>query len=511
MTPCRNSRNILPETEALDSDSSDDEDAAELCEFWQNLRRLKVQAILATSADGHSRHSREPASASAAQRASDCRGGAWLEEDSDGRSTSSASRAMQPATLPSPTQQASKVAVEKRSTVELLRREARESRGALSLCPPRALRPGESPPMRLCRGGVGTGLGLWRCPAEVTLQVLCFIQSSDICELILTCKTTRAACSIHTSAGWFLVLPHLILSSNAKIASAQLKRVWLPHTLWLEGRDLDAAACQTLLKGLECTGAKAARALRTLDLRNTRNCSASSVVAVARSCRSLCSLNLSRTRLRDLGASHLLGSLIFDPLTGSRSPHLTLRVLMLDDNRLSAAVGKQLARVVQETPLEVLGLACNELGDEGVEAIAEAFTGEMEGGCHRPTSDDAPSVRLTRLDVSRNRIGANGMRSLIGALKFNRTLRSLEMGGNERIGPGLAASSVCAGCIASSLQVAKGLEELHLWKCGLADAAYNLISASLPPNIAVANLATNNFSSTVRTFILEARCGVIRL
>lgn len=332
------------------------------------------------------------------------------------------------------------------------------------------------------------------------------IHADDVCSLLLACKTTRAACSIHTSAGWYTVLPHLILSS--KMCVAQLKRVWLPRTLWLEGRDLDAAACQSLLTGLECTGARAARALLSLDLRNTKVCSPISLVSVARSCRSLRSLNVSRTRLRDLGASHLLGGLVLDPLTGSHSPHATLRVLALEDNRLTAAIGQELARVVMETPLEVLLLASNELGDEGVEAIAAALAGPS---CLKPADGSAESARLTRLDVSRNRLSSAGLANLVKSLNCNRTLRTLELGGNEKIGPGIAASTDCAASLVSGLMAAQGLEQIHLWKCGLGDYAYNLIAESLPANIAVVNLATNPFSSALKKSIVEDYRGIIRL
>lgn len=185
----------------------------------------------------------------------------------------------------------------------------------------------------------------------------------------------------------------------------------------------------------------------------------------------------------------------------------------MEDNRLSSSVGEDLAQLITETSIEVLNLGSNQLGDEGVEAIAGALSGKISGGRFRPTAELAAGVRLTRLDVSRNSVGSKGFQAMISALSVNHTVRNLEIGGNDDIGPGIAASTECAGCIASSLLAAQGLEELHLWKCGLADAAYDLIAESLPPNIAVANLATNNFSANVRDFILESqtRCGVIRL
>lgn len=507
MTPSRVQQNLFRDADdELDSESSDDE---ELCAFWHNLRRLQVQSILAAStsscveASSGSRGSAQPKPLES--EVLPCGRGAWME----GATLSPHARS-QPAfcEMPRTPPQPVRPHVDGRRTAELLRREAAARRGT-SMCSPsawvQALQPGEAPPMR----GVGAmvGLRLWHCPADLTLEVLCFVHADDVCSLLLTCKTARAACCIHTPEGWYTVLPHLILSS--KMCAAQLKRVWWPRTLWLEGRDLDAAACQSLLNGLECTGASAAKALLALDLRNTKLASPISLVSVARSCRSLCSLNLSRTRLRDLGASHLLGGLVFDPLTGGHSPHTRLRFLSLEDNRLTAAIGRELARVILETPLEVLLLGSNDLRDVGAGAIADAIAGRKNSSCVKINSSTAGSVRLTRLDISRNSISSSGFAAVVSSLASNRSLRILEAGGNEKIGPDLTASSDCATSVSSGLMAARGLAELHIWKCGLGDSAFNLIAESLPPNIAVVNLASNLFSSSLKRLIVED--GVIRL
>lgn len=209
-------------------------------------------------------------------------------------------------------------------------------------------------------------------------------------------------------------MPHLALSR--KLCGAQLKRIWLPRTMWLEGRGLDAAGCQLLLTSLECTGAMAARALVSLDLRNSKISNHTSLVTVVRSCRSLRSLNVSRTRLRDIGAYHLLNGLVYDPISGEPSPHPALRILALEDNKITAAVGPDLARVVEDTPLQELLLASNELGDEGAEALAAALASQT--GDWRCVAA-AAAGGLVRLDVSRNRIDALGFVALIEALRKN--------------------------------------------------------------------------------------------
>lgn len=543
LTTADRASNFVAE-ELLDSDTSEDEDSEALSYFWHNLQRLQVHGIRERPDDipevvrytdvGGAGISSALASYYTAQKLKGLRPklratSAWGDAPpapgksnglahGEGLSTSSSSRAAVQIAL---CQKGVIPHVPNCTTLELLLRDARQALQARtitssSVAPSfRQLRPGESPPMRThggrCDGG--PGLRLWRCPADVTLEVLCFIHADDVCALVLACKTTRGACSVHSSKAWYMVLPHLILSS--KRCSSQLKKIWLPRTMWLEGRDLDKTACKQLFTGLECTGANAARALVTLDLRNTKLCSAVALVSVTRACRSLRCLDLSRTRLRDVGADHLLGGLVWDPLTGDHSPHATLRVLSLEDNRLTAAVGRRLARVVTDTQLEELLLGCNQLEDEGVEAIAEALAGKacndscLTTGRTRAALED---VRLTRLDVSRNHIGSSGLRAFIGSLSSNRTLRILEVGGNERIGPGIAASVECAASVAAGLQGAQGLKQIHLWKCGLDDAiATHLISESFPSSLAVVNLATNSFSATMKKLISEDCRGIIRL
>jgi len=256
-----------------------------------------------------------------------------------------------------------------------------------------------------------------------------------------------------------------------------------------------------------------------LDLRNTKLFSPISLVSVARSCRNLRSLNVSRTRLRDLGACHLLNGLVLDPFSGCHSPHSALKVLALEDNRLTAAVGVQLARVVVDTPLEVLLLASNELGDEGVEAIAGALAGvPRDHFLRHGRLAQVHNVKLTRLDVSRNRIGCAGAAALISSLSNNRImctaapqLRILEAGGNESIGQGLTEPCSASLSLTSGLQAAQGLEQLHLWKCGLGDSAYSLIAESLPPNATMVNLATNPFSASLRKMIMDDIRGIVAL
>jgi Ran GTPase-activating protein (RanGAP) involved in mRNA processing and transport len=189
---------------------------------------------------------------------------------------------------------------------------------------------------------------------------------------------------------------------------------------------------------------------------------------------------------------------------------MMLRFLALEDNRLTAGTAEDLARIIAETHLEVLLLASNDLQDEGIEAIADAIA--LQGN-HSDSQmcGYAKKTRLKRLDVSRNRVGASGLIALLNSLRCNRTLKILEAGGNEKIGPGVVDSGDCAASLASGLVAAKGLEQIHLWKCGLGDGACSLIAESLPAQISVVNLATNPLSCSLRKFITELPRGVIRI
>ncbi|CAE8611159.1 unnamed protein product, partial [Polarella glacialis] len=99
------------------------------------------------------------------------------------------------------------------------------------------------------------------------------------------------------------------------------------------------------------------------------------------------------------------------------------------------------------------------------------------------------------------------MARLLAALGGKHTLRSLDLGGNEQIGTGLTSSQECAQEVASSLgQV--GLQDLHLWRCGLGDAACALVVDAKPPRLKLLNLAANPLSAALKSKLLRSPlCG----
>jgi len=332
------------------------------------------------------------------------------------------------------------------------------------------------------------GVKLWRWPPDMTFEVLCFLLSVCVRELATTCTALRAACGVQTEEGWKLITPHL--SFNASSWGLMLRRVWLPRALWLEARDLGAIACRTLLAGLKDRGPAGARALLTLDLRNARLSGAGDVTEVASACRGLQSLDLSRTRLRDDGLALLARGLL--PRSGTSSAvHNSLKILTLEENMLTRGAGSVLADLAMGgTPLEALLLARNELGDTGAQALASA----LQGGS-----------RLARLDLSENGLAADGLAALLGTSPVggSSALRSLDVGGNEKIGAVLAACPELAEEVARGLSGAMKLRDLHLWRCGLADAAYLLVERARPPHLELLNVATNPFSTSLRERLLR--------
>jgi len=301
-------------------------------------------------------------------------------------------------------------------------------------------------------------------------------------------------CSTSISGVWRLVMPHLQLSSRT--CAARLDRAWLSRAVWLEASNLKAKASDLLFLNLGRPAPRAVRALVALDLRNTKLVGSHVVdglISVVRNCAGLRYLNLSRTRLRDAGTREVLAALVFDPCTGDYRPHHGLRVLCLEECGLSGSVVPELLEAAGAVPLEDLLLAKNELGDTGAKALASMLRTPI--GIRRT---------LTRLDLSYNRLTAWGLVALLDALGGNRSLQSLDAGGNEGIGEGLAeASSESAQEVAVGLASSKGLRELHLWRCGLSDTACHILFEAAPRHLELLNLAANPLSSALRECLVR--------
>lgn len=290
---------------------------------------------------------------------------------------------------------------------------------------------------------------------------------------------------------WRLITPHLQLCSRD--CETQLEHVWLPCTRWLEARDLKVKSCRTLFSFFELPEPRTARCLVSLDLRNTKLASELSLLGVVRTCGSLRDLDLSRTRLKDHGGCLLLRGLVFDPHSGDCAPHRCLQHLALEENGFTEAIADDLAGAARNLPLETLLLARNELGDGGARAMAGALA-------------DKTSLyrgRVGRLDLSENQLTAVGLAAVLGSLGSNLSLRRLDVGGNELIGGTLFNIPETGQEVTLGLESASELREFHLWRCGLSDAACQLVVDAQPPTISLLNLAANPFSQELRNRLIR--------
>lgn len=292
------------------------------------------------------------------------------------------------------------------------------------------------------------------------------------------------------------MFPHLQLSSDTCLDV--LQQIWLPKTMHLEARDLTQKACQVLFRSFERTGSQAVRALVTMDLRNTKVDNAESLLKVVTCCNQLHTLQLGRTRLRDSGASILTNGLARNPFSGHGYPHQGLRLLALEENCLTSLAAAGIATMLRWTPLEVLLVARNELGDDGIKVIANGL------------GNDGDS-RLIRLDISENHVSASGLTALLSAIGRHSKLRSLDAGGNEHIGGDLASKPECRTEVVAVLSSAESLTDLHLWRCGLADVACSMVVNAQPPGLMLLNLAANPVSGPFRNRLLRSsECGLGR-
>jgi Ran GTPase-activating protein (RanGAP) involved in mRNA processing and transport len=117
--------------------------------------------------------------------------------------------------------------------------------------------------------------------------------------------------------------------------------------------------------------------------------------------------------------------------------------------------------------------------------------------------------QLARLDLSQNGLTATGLAALASALGASScTLRSLDLGGNERLGCTLASDSTVEQQITSGLGAASSLRDLHLWRCGLGDMAFHVLAKAQPPHLELLNLAMNLFSPSLKDDLMrELGCG----
>eukprot|EP00747_Dinoflagellata_sp_TGD_P038078 gnl/TRDRNA2_/TRDRNA2_139457_c0_seq1.p1 gnl/TRDRNA2_/TRDRNA2_139457_c0~~gnl/TRDRNA2_/TRDRNA2_139457_c0_seq1.p1 ORF type:complete len:328 (+),score=47.23 gnl/TRDRNA2_/TRDRNA2_139457_c0_seq1:139-984(+) len=270
--------------------------------------------------------------------------------------------------------------------------------------------------------------------------------------------------------------------------------------MWLEARDLNQAASQSLIRALDRKSANSLSALLKLDLSNTRlSGAASSIVKTVRACHSLRALDLSRTRLGDVGAEQIVRGMTFDAC-GAGGPHQALRLLALKENGLTAAAAEAVAQAVSVVPLKKLFLAHNEFGDQGAKLLAAALEPGTPSACRRHLDGSS----LEQLELSYNRLTVAGLAALLRPLAgCKSSLKSLDVGGNDRVGTSWMMAPESVMEVSESLHVAESLRELHLFRCGIHDDAYRLLLEALPQSLGLLNLATNPLSTALRNQLLR--------
>ena len=143
----------------------------------------------------------------------------------------------------------------------------------------------------------------------------------------------------------------------------------------------------------------------------------------------------------DLGGNELSDDAARQFAEAARFPRLAR--LELADNALSAAGAERLADAALFPRLERLGLANNRLGGRGL-TPALARLGALNLSDNRLTAGDVagllagPVAALRDLDLSRNRLGDDGVRALADAPSAD-GLRGLGLAGNGVTDDGLAA------------------------------------------------------------------------
>jgi len=439
--------------DVLDSGSSDDDEAAELRAFWQNLRctGTATSSKLAAQVSRVSHPEPEVRLSSKTYDTSACT--PHLQAILAGASP--------PGHLPT-----------------------------LRFAVPSSPRSPRSPTTAKKR--LTSGNRLWKqLPQDMCFSIVCYLELDCICELICASTLLRSAGAVQAQAGWRLIVPHLQIYSRTCVTT--LQHVWLPRTLWLEARSLNAKACGTLFACFERNdAARTGRALLELDLSSCKAACAQQVVALVRSCMGLRALNLGRTRLQDDGALELTNGLIYDPVTGRCNPHPQLRRLSLEENGLTEAACECLADAVVHMPLEELVLSRNMLCDAGVNRLVRGLL----------ATDCSAQARLKRLDLSETRLSAEGLATVLSGLGSNGRFQSLDAGGNEGVGDDLAKGPTdTVQRLAATLAEASSLQDLQLWRCRLSDSACKFLVASRPPGIMSLNLAMNPLSVEVQTYL----------
>nr|XP_049616912.1 NACHT, LRR and PYD domains-containing protein 12 isoform X4 [Syngnathus scovelli] len=250
-------------------------------------------------------------------------------------------------------------------------------------------------------------------------------------------------------------------------------------------RELDLSNNDLGDDGLEALAAGLAKSQCTLQVLKLMSCDLSK-----KSCEALASVLSSSRTLRELDLSHNdLGDDGLEALAaGLAKPQCTLQVLTLESCNLSEKSGEALASVLSSSrTLRKLDLSDNYLGDDGLEALAAGLanpqctlqvlnlmTGDLrKKSCEALASVLSSSRTLRELDLSDNDLGDDGLEALAAGLaKPQCTLQVLKLNSCK-------LSKKSCEALASVLSSSRTLRELDLSWNDLGDDGLEALAAGL--------------------------------
>lgn len=476
------SRNATPHQEMeLDSDESSDDESRSICQFWQKLRWSSTVENVYVSLDDNPRGIVSDVSA--------CLRSGLRSGDASAYARFAEANAM--LTPKSPTSPSSPVKA--------------KSSGLCSL-PSRFLRP------KLALGSLkdslqtrsrallvrhqSVSLKLWDLLPDNIVTILGFLRAGDAADFSALCPRLRSycLCTCPRKGAGVRIIPNLIWRDK----EFKLQKVSLPHVLALTAQNLNTSDAHTLTTELSKPEGGVGQ-MSKCDFSNSKiRKDATSLSLFLCQAKSMRAVDLSCCGLGDAATVQITRGLLLHPITGKRDIHLSLQTLILRDNHLTSSVAGVIAGMLKFVKVKKLILARNSIGDEGLAPLAEVL----------PFNDE-----LEELDISENGSSAVGLCSILGALGTNRTLKILDFGSNglhnafgDTSNPDKMQSTDMCQEVCKSVAGAQGLQELHLWRCGLNDKAFEFLKAASPPDLQL-NVASNKFSVNLQTKLMTQGYG----
>lgn len=315
----------------------------------------------------------------------------------------------------------------------------------------------------------------------MAFEVICNLEVPDLGRLAVVSHGMVEVSYNLTSdkqSRW-LKVPYLSLRRDEDIR-LQLFRIWPPCLKVVEARHFRANDVLWVIGFLDQPHSSG-RGVQFLDLSGSKLPKDDSLGLYIHASLNLRQLILCNCHIDRHHLQHLNWGLLHEPHFGRLDPTRSLEYINLRANKIEKDAAPFLANLIRHLPLKRLVLSENNLLDAGVEVLLPALR---------------VNQTLLDLDMSQNCFTALGVVGLIEVLETNTTLRMLNVGGHPLVGDMRNEE------LASALGKATGLKELHLWGCGLQDAAFEAIMGSKPFGMRL-NLASNHLSFDLQMRLLH--------